>query len=128
MIKGMQEEALQCFDNALSALDFHWGPYHPLHSTIYSLLAYLYMEARNYEESLVLYKNSLMCCLRVLGPNHPHTGEVYLEIGKLYLAMEIPNEALTALEKSHSIYEASLGPYSLSSVNAGFTLAQLLVQ
>mmetsp|Transcript_15443 Transcript_15443/g.2580 ORF Transcript_15443/g.2580 Transcript_15443/m.2580 type:complete len:82 (+) Transcript_15443:2697-2942(+) len=81
------------------------------------------MEKQNYDEALVLYKNSLACCLRVLGPNHPHTAEVYLEIGKLYLTMEIPNEAMVSLEKSHAIYTASLGEFSLSTINAGFNLA-----
>lgn len=124
----MMDEALQCFDNALGALDYHWGPYHPLHSTIYSILGFLYMQKQNYDDSLILYKNSLMCCLRVLGPNHPHTAEVYIELGSLYLRLEDQAESLSAFEKGYSIYEASIGKHSIITVNAGVQLAQLLIE
>jgi hypothetical protein len=127
MGKDMIDEGLQCFDNALSALEFHWGPYHPLHSTIYCIMAYLYLQKENYEDALVLYKNSLMCCLRVLGPNHPQTAEVYIELGNLYVSHSNPPEALIAIEKGYSIYEAALGPRALSTVTAGFQLAHLLI-
>ena len=40
---GMEffQEADQYFSKALATLDHHWGPYHPLHSTIYGIMAHL---------------------------------------------------------------------------------------
>ena len=128
MENSMQDEALQCFDHALTALEYHWGPYHPLHCTLYSILAYLYMKKSNFEEALILYKNSLMCSLRVLGPNHPHTAEVYIELGNLYVQQHNLTEATAAIEKGFSVYEASLGKNSLVTVTAGVKLAQLYTE
>ncbi|OMJ73494.1 hypothetical protein SteCoe_27794 [Stentor coeruleus] len=125
MSNNMQDEALQCFDHALTALEYHWGPYHPLHCTLYSILAYLYMEKHNYEEALILYKNSLMCSLRVLGPNHPHTAEVYVELGNLYIENKAYSEAASAIEKGLSVYEASLGETAAVTITARRKLEQL---
>jgi len=127
MGKGMTEEALQCFDNALNAIEFHWGPYHPLHSTVYTTLGSLYSEQENYEDSLMLYKNALMCCLKVLGPNHPHTAEVYVELGDLYTRIDSFQDALNSMQKAYSIYESSLGEDSLMAVTTGAQLSHLLV-
>ena len=124
----MQDEALQCFDHALTALEYHWGPYHPLHCTLYSILAFLYMKKGNFDEALILYKNSLMCSLRVLGPNHPHTAEIYIELGNLYVQKNSVSEAITAIEKGFSVYQASLGINAIVTVTAGVKLAQLYIQ
>ena len=51
MASALQDEALQCFDHALTALEYHWGPYHPLHCTLYSILAYLYMEKGKFDDA-----------------------------------------------------------------------------
>jgi tetratricopeptide (TPR) repeat protein len=128
MASGMQDEALQCFDHALTALEYHWGPYHPLHCTLYSILAYLYMDKGNFEDALILYKNSLMCSLRVLGPNHPHTAEVYIELGTLYVQQGNIPDALNAIEKGFFVYEASLGKYAHATLTTAGKLALLHFQ
>lgn len=128
MESSLQDEALQCFDHALTALEYHWGPYHPLHCTLYSILAYLYMKKSNFEEALILYKNSLMCSLRVLGPNHPHTAEVYIELGNLYVQQHNLTEATSVMEKGFFVYEASLGKNAVISVTVGVKLAQLYLE
>ena len=128
MENSMQDEALQCFDHALTALEYHWGPYHPLHCRLYSILAYLYMKKNNLNEALILYKNSLMCSLRVLGPNHPHTAEVYIELGNLYVQQKALTEAMNAIEKGFSVYEAALGASAVITITAGVKLAQLYVE
>lgn len=80
-------EADQYFSKALATLEHHWGPFHPLHSTIYGIMAYLLIMNKDHlnsnlrrnnlalmknkmEEARYLYHSSLLCCLRVLGPNH----------------------------------------------------------
>lgn len=118
MMNNMQDEALQCFDHALTALEYHWGPYHPMHCTLYSILAFLYMEKSNFDDALILYKNSLMCSLRVLGPNHPHTAEVYIELGTLYASQKTWGEAINSIEKGVLVYEAALGKTSTLTTNA----------
>lgn len=128
MENSMQDEALQCFDHALTALEYHWGPYHPLHCTLYSILAFLYMKKSNLDEALILYKNSLMCSLRVLGPNHPHTAEIYVELGNLYVQQRSLIEATSAIEKGFSVYEAALGPNAVVTVTAGVKLSQLYIE
>ena len=125
MGNSMQGEALQCYDQALAALDYHWGPSHPLHCTLHSTLAYAYLKKDLFEEALVLYKNSLVCSLRALGPNHPHTAEVYLELGSLYTQQGSLNEATQAIEKGFTAYEGVLGKKSLVTAMAGVKLAQL---
>lgn len=125
MASAMQDEALQCFDHALTALEYHWGPYHPLHCSLYSILAFLYMEKGNFEDSLILYKNSLMCSLRVLGPNHPHTAEVYIELGTLYVQQRVIPEAINAIEKGFFVYEAALGKLANATLTTAAKLALL---
>ena len=73
------------FTKALEILDHHWGPFHPLHINIYSIMAQLLINNKKYEYAGFLYKASLLCCMRILGPNHIQTGEVHMDFGKLYL-------------------------------------------
>lgn len=44
-------------DEALFALDYHCGPYHPLHSAIYTILASRYIEEGKYEDALSFYNS-----------------------------------------------------------------------
>ena len=63
-------EADVCFTKALEILDHHWGPFHPLHINIYSIMAQLLIHKGKHDDAIYLYKASLLCCLRILGPNH----------------------------------------------------------
>eukprot|EP00826_Nyctotherus_ovalis_P063903 TRINITY_DN936_c0_g2_i2.p1 TRINITY_DN936_c0_g2~~TRINITY_DN936_c0_g2_i2.p1 ORF type:complete len:427 (+),score=123.32 TRINITY_DN936_c0_g2_i2:1300-2580(+) len=91
---------------AIKCLDFHWGQHHPLHATIYSILAYLIMKHRNdLQQAQALYKASLICCNRALGPKHLHTAEVYMDFGRLYLKMSDKDRALANFVKAFEIYE-----------------------
>lgn len=78
-------EADAFFSKALQALDHHWGPFHPLHISIYGIMAQLLINNGKYDDASYLYQASLLCCMRVLGPNHIQTGEVHMDFGKLYL-------------------------------------------
>lgn len=49
------QEADQYFSLALKTLDHHWGPYHPLHTTIYGILAYLLLSKNKMEDAKYLY-------------------------------------------------------------------------
>jgi tetratricopeptide (TPR) repeat protein len=125
MRKGLQAEALQCFDSALSALEFHWGTYHPLHSTVCSLLAALYVQRKDWDNALALYKSALMCCLKVLGPSHMQTAEIYSELSSLYTHMSVWSEALVTCEKSFRIYEALLGETAPITLGLAVQLSKL---
>lgn len=37
MRKNEVDKALECFDKTLSILEFHLGPFHALHATVYSI-------------------------------------------------------------------------------------------
>ena len=125
MLKGLQAEALQCFDSALSAMEFHWGTYHPLHATVCSLMAGLYMQRKDWDDALALYKSALVCCLKVLGAGHIHTAEVYSDLATLYSHMTIWPEALVACEKAYRVYEACLGEDSPSALTLAVQLSKL---
>ena len=43
------------FTKALSTLDHHWGPFHPLHVNIYSIMAQLLIEKGKYDDAKYLY-------------------------------------------------------------------------
>eukprot|EP01022_Parablepharisma_sp_SALTPOND_P010992 TRINITY_DN1454_c0_g2_i1.p1 TRINITY_DN1454_c0_g2~~TRINITY_DN1454_c0_g2_i1.p1 ORF type:complete len:1135 (-),score=143.33 TRINITY_DN1454_c0_g2_i1:10055-13459(-) len=97
-----------CF-KAISALDFHWSVFHTLHTTVYTILAYLITQYKeSYEDVHNLYKACLVSCTRVLGPNHLHTADVYMDIGRLWLKMGNKGQALDNIEKAYLIYEASI--------------------
>lgn len=121
-----QEADKYCF-KAISALDFHWGQYHPLHSTVYSILAYLLIKHKdNLKQAKDLYNASLICCTRVLGPNHLHTAEVHMDFGRLYLKMNSKEEALSSIEKAYLIYESAMEKCMVPLANAAHQLASIL--
>lgn len=68
------EQAMQQFDKCLQILELHFGESHPLHSTLYCILAFYHLEMGNLEDSRYLYKSALIASLRMLGQSHPQTG------------------------------------------------------
>jgi tetratricopeptide (TPR) repeat protein len=127
MVRNEHPEALKAFDQAIEILMFHLGEFHPLHSTVYSILGYYYVEKGSFQDALTLYKSSLVCCTRVLGPNHPYTGEVYLDLGNLTLKMHLKEEALNYFEKAFYVFEASKGENSIECANTSYQMATLLL-
>jgi hypothetical protein len=67
------KESERFFELATESLKHHLGPSHPLHMTVYGLMACLLMPKGKFEESMYLYKSSLLCCMKTLGPNHIQT-------------------------------------------------------
>jgi hypothetical protein len=55
---------------ATDTLFFHLGPSHPLHITVYGIMAVLLVQKKKMDDAVYLYKSSLLCCQKVLGPNH----------------------------------------------------------
>jgi len=107
--KDMVQEADKYFFRAINALDFHWGVFHTLHITVYTILAYLITKFKeSYEDVQNLYKACLVSCNRVLGPNHTCTADVYMDIGRLFLKMGNKDQALENIEKAYLIYEAAI--------------------
>ncbi len=125
--KDNTQEADNCSTKAMAALQFHWGPYHPLHATIYSIMAYLMITHKEkLELAQQLYQASLICCARVLGPNHVRTAEIYMDIGRLYLRMNNKEQALSNIEKAYLIYESAMERCTIPLAEAAFQLATIM--
>ena len=127
MIKNDIERAMEYFDKAISTIEFHLGPYHPLNSSVYSILGFYNLEKKNYQDAFLLYRSSLMCCTRILGSNHPHTGEVYIDLANLSLKMQQKEEALKYYEKAFLVFEASKSPDCLECAVTSYQMATLLL-
>lgn len=125
--KKLNEEALQCIDNALIAIKFHWGEGHPLYITVYLLLAGEYVEQGNYSEALNLYKNALIYCFKILGPTHPRTGQVYSELANYYVGQGLMDSAIEVIEKAYFIFQAKFGKQSIFTVTAGVKYSEIMV-
>jgi hypothetical protein len=48
---GSPKDAQTYFDEALKCLVHHWGKLHPLHSTIYGIMAHLMIESNSLKEA-----------------------------------------------------------------------------
>ena len=126
MRKNEVEKALECFDKSLAILEFHLGPFHPLHATVYSIFGFYYSEKKRYDDAVLLYKSSLVCCLRILGSNHVQTGEVYLDLANLYLKMNQKEDALSLYEKAFAIFEIHKNSLGSQYANTGMLISGLL--
>ena len=126
MRRNEVEKALECFDKSLSILEFHLGPFHPLHATVYSIFGFYYSEKKRYDDAVLLYKSSLVCCLRILGSNHVQTGEVYLDLANLYLKMNQKEDALSLYEKAFAIFEIHKNDLGAQYANTGMQISSLL--
>mmetsp|Transcript_9258 Transcript_9258/g.6607 ORF Transcript_9258/g.6607 Transcript_9258/m.6607 type:complete len:120 (-) Transcript_9258:899-1258(-) len=117
-------EADSYFTKALSVLDHHWGPFHPLNITIYGIMAMLLINKGNkYEEAKYLYQASLLCCMRILGPNHIQTGDVHMDFGKLYLKKKEKTNSMEHFLEAYLIYKSFFGENSLKTAEAAINLA-----
>lgn len=126
MRKNEVEKALECFDKSLAILEFHLGPFHPLHATVYSIFGFYYSDKKRYDDAVLLYKSSLVCCLRILGSNHVQTGEVYLDLANLYLKMNQKEDALSLYEKAFAIFEIHKKDLGSQYANTGMQISSLL--
>jgi hypothetical protein len=63
-------ESERFFKMATDTLDHHLGRSHPLHITVFGIMAYLFVPVGKMEEAMYLYKSSILVCLKTLGPNH----------------------------------------------------------
>ena len=126
MRRNEVEKALECFDKSLAILEFHLGPFHPLHATVYSIFGFYYSEKKRYDDAVLLYKSSLVCCLRILGSNHVQTGEVYLDLANLYLKMNQKEDALSLYEKTFAIFEIHKKDLGAQYANTGMQISSLL--
>ncbi|KAL4467078.1 hypothetical protein ABPG72_019288 [Tetrahymena utriculariae] len=104
LVKSDNQKAMECFDRAVQIIEFHLGPFHPLHTILYSLLGCFYSQKKYYEEALALYRSSLINSKKSLGDFHTHTAEVYKDIGVLYMQMSMNDESFVSFEQSYKIY------------------------
>lgn len=125
MMRNQIEKAIEYFDEALKVLGFHLGFYHPLQSTVYSILAHFYTEKEMFQDALFLHKSSLVCCMRVLGPNHAYTGEVYMDLANVMLRMGQKEEALQNFEKAYLVFEAAKGVGCADCAVTSFQMANI---
>ena len=99
------KESERFFQIATDTLFHHLGPSHPLHMTVYGLMAYLLVPKGKYEEAMYLYKSSLLCCMKVLGPNHIQTAEIHMDFGQFYLKWDKRDQALQHFEQAYMVYD-----------------------
>ena len=64
------KQAERYFQLVTDTIFHHLGPSHPIHMTVYGIMANLLVPKGKMEEAMYLYKSSLFCCMKVLGPNH----------------------------------------------------------
>lgn len=125
----MQDQATEVdvyFSKALQVIDHHWGPFHPMHISIYGVMAQLLISQAKYDDAKYLYQASILCCVRTLGPNHIQTGEVHMDFGKLYLLMDERQESLQHFIEAYLIYESYFKGQSLQQAEAALKIADLL--
>ena len=67
------KEAESYFQVTTDTIFHHLGPSHPLHITVYGIMAHLLIPKSKWEEAMYLYKSSMTCCMMSLGPNHVQT-------------------------------------------------------
>ncbi|CAI2362249.1 unnamed protein product [Moneuplotes crassus] len=123
---GDTKEAQIYFDKTIMCLVHHWGQLHPLHCTIYNIMAFLMIDEGSLKEAEYCYMSSLSCCSKVLGTNHIQTAEVYMDFGRLYLKMHRKSEALVNFQAAFNIYQSYFEKQSLPCGNAGFHIATIL--
>lgn len=93
-MNGNHDYADIYFSKALAVLDYHWGNYHPMQITIYSIMANLHIGQQNLKDANFLLQSSINCCLKVLGPSHIMTAQVHTDLGKLQVRMGYYGKAL----------------------------------
>ena len=126
-LKDSQEEAFQAFQQGLFALNFHWGPNHPLHCRLNCILADLHMKQGNMSNALHLYKVSLGICMKTIGPNHIFTAQLNMKLAQFYLESNLMEESFLVTEKAFLVFEAFYGKNSLVTAKAATKLSEILV-
>jgi len=126
MMRGQTNLVEELFYEIISYLDFNLGKYHPLHSMIYNMIGYYYVEKGQYDDALVLYRSSLVCLKKILGDQHPQTGEVYSELANLSLKMDKSQEALDYYQKALDVYPQKKDQESLGAANIHLEMAKIL--
>lgn len=99
------KQAERIFQLTTDAVFHHLGPSHPLHMTVYGIMAYLLVPKGKMDEAMYLYKSSLFCCMKVLGPNHIQTAESHMEFGQFYLKWDKRDQALQHFEQAYMVYD-----------------------
>ena len=99
------KESEKYFQLANETLQNHWGPSHPLHITIYGLMAQILISKPKFEDAMFLYKSSLLCCNKVLGHSHIQTANTHMDFGVLYLIWDKRDLALQEFETAYYEYE-----------------------
>ena len=116
----------EAFTRALSILDHHWGPFHPLHINIYGIMAQLLIRKGKHDDATWLYKASLRCCMRILGPNHIQTGEVHMDYARLQLLKDKKDDSLRHFIEAQLIYKNYFGTEALQTAEASMQIANLM--
>jgi tetratricopeptide (TPR) repeat protein len=122
--KGLQIEALDCFNAALAALNFHYGAFHPLHIKIHVFLGEIYMSLKDFQSADKFLKVALASSLKILGPNHRQTAQIYLALGKVSSFEGDYEKNLEYNEKSYLIFSSEFGNSHLLTLSSELLLAE----
>eukprot|EP00743_Colponemidia_sp_Colp-15_P012837 GILK01014728.1.p1 GENE.GILK01014728.1~~GILK01014728.1.p1 ORF type:complete len:1099 (-),score=210.29 GILK01014728.1:114-3410(-) len=124
--RGEYVESLVCYENALQAVSFHYGPNHPLYLDIHGQLASLYEDNRQYEKALELFDFCLTLCVRILGANHPKTAWCHTCIAHVHVAMGEADKACVAFDRALLVNETAFGSSTAVTAECCISLATSL--
>ena len=99
------KQSERIFQLCTDTLFHHLGPSHPLHMTVYGIMAFLLIPKGKMTEAMYLYKSSLFCCMKVLGPNHINTANCHMDFGQFYLKWDKRDQALQHFESAYMVYD-----------------------
>ena len=91
---------------------YHLGASHPLHITLYTLMAQLLILKQKWQEAMYLFKAAMICCLKSLGPNHIRTAHLHMSLGYFYQNWakrehkDQQTQALQHFEQAFMIFQA----------------------
>ncbi|KAJ1502356.1 hypothetical protein HMI54_009111, partial [Coelomomyces lativittatus] len=89
---------------AIDVVTFHWGSDHPLLIDIFSVMASLFQEVKQWEKSLEYLKKAMLTSYRILGKNHVMTATHVLNSGALLLLLKRMDEAARHLSEALSMF------------------------
>jgi tetratricopeptide (TPR) repeat protein len=112
--RGRHQEALQCFEKALTLNISVYGKEHPSVATSYNEMAVVYHRNCQYAQALEYYEMTLKIQIASLGKAHPHVASTYNNIAVVHGRQSNHEKALEYYAKAQEIKLETLGQGHLS--------------
>ncbi|KAJ1557087.1 hypothetical protein HK405_000877, partial [Cladochytrium tenue] len=103
----------------MAAVQWHWGPNHPVGMALHDRMCSVYIRARKYEKALEFHNLSLDLAMVALGKNHIVTAGYLTKAGILQVQLQMTDAAIKSLNEALHIYATlSAAPTLLAEVHA----------